>query len=564
MAGRPLATISLLAALLACQPVERPEQSPDDDDATDDGDDDDAVDDDDVVIDNPPGTIELSDERVCDDPAEGWQRFTEEAAERGLTRELTGWWEDGINKDVASVIAQDLDGDGDPDLAFGQDTGAPLVYLNGDGWFNESAQLPGFPGRSVLLAAVDLTGDGLPELVSVDGHLSVWTNEGGVFAEPATWETPTDRYHTSMTLGDVDRDGDLDVVAGTGVESPEELTAPPDVLMLNVGGGVFEPWGPLLMADNNGVSTLVSIFTDRDLDGDPDLLAPNNSAMIGGQRTAFFRNDGASGGPVELVDDAPEVGLGLQMAGMGIDSADLNRDGLLDWCITDVGTPVCMFSYEGQPDWFDASVTLGLTPDEPAYPDYGIPTIGWSFEFADLDNDGRLEALQTGAPDHGSGVASMELVDWPDLAWSRGADDVFFDITAELGFGDALARYGVATADFDGDGFLDIVSAGPALPPLLYMNRCDDSSWTEVELVGPGENREGFGAIVEVEDSRGVQMRELYNTRATAQSVSRLHFGLGQDDTIVRLRVRWPDGAIDQAEELPVNRVITVSHHAAR
>ena len=73
--------------------------------------------------------------------------------------------------------------------------------------------------------------------------------------------------------------------------------------------------------------------------------------------------------------------------------------------------------------------------------------------------------------------------------------------------------------------------------------------------MGLGDNAEGFGARVQV----GGDIQEMHNVQAVGQSVSRLHFGLGEEER-VSVRVEWPDGAVSEATDVPVDRLVTVSH----
>ncbi len=285
-----------------------------------------------------------------------------------------------------------------------------------------------------------------------------------------------------------------------------------------------------------GVSSLVAIWTDRDLDGDQDLFEPNNVGNATNQKTTFWRNETELSEDIVLVEDSEEVGVHIPMAGMGVDSMDLNGDGYLDYCVTDVGPSKCFTSFGSGEDlsYIDSTLEVGLFPSVPAYDGLGTTTIGWAFDFADLGNDGYPDAIHTSAPDHGSGLRDLGFVHWPDLMW-RGTADGFEDVTSETGFDDPSANYGLGTADFDGDGHLDAVVAGPGNPPRLFMNQCGAGAWIDVQLVGPPTNVDGYGAIAMLEDSRGTQVRELYNVRATGQSAARFHFGLGDDEAVESL-----------------------------
>jgi len=155
------------------------------------------------------------------------------------------------------------------------------------------------------------------------------------------------------------------------------------------------------------------------------------------------------------------------------------------------------------------------------------------------------------------------VVEHPDTLWRgvrEGGALRFDDITQELGFGDVEDHYGQAAADFDGDGFLDLVVGASESPVRLWMIACGAGAWVEVDFAGPAWNRAGWNARVTVEADGRTQTRELLGARGFGQGPSRLHFGLGDVDTVDRLVVRWPDGTEDEHVDLPVRAVFVARH----
>jgi enediyne biosynthesis protein E4 len=517
-------------------------------------DDDDAADDDDFTA-SPTEELSIGDEVVCVDPVSGMGRFSEQSQTRGLTRGLSD--PGAIKEPLAwghggSTVAQDMDADGDIDLVFGRFDGDPDIYVNdGTGNFARreiTLEVPPRLFETVTISAQDMDGDDKTDLIL--------TNEGWVLLYRALGDylyAPFEEIHIedgsprhgwlTHTWGDPDGDNDLDLLLPTSTNNGGE--GDPELLVWNEDGVFGEP----TRLDNGvGTTTLVGLFTDVDGDQDSDIFIPSDL----GPPSTMWRNDAGA-----FTEIAESVGAAVSMAGMGVDAADLNGDGLLDYCITDVGPPRCLQS-DPSGIYVEPGAALGLTPAE--WIEHA-GTIGWSLDFADFDADGNLDLAQSGGPfPKEDSEEEVTFFDWPDLLWSSDDDGQFTDVTAEAGFGDIANHTGLATADFDGDGFLDIVAAGPINTPVLHMNTCGAGGWLMVELVGPLGNNEGFGAQVEIEDGTYRQTREVQSLRGISQGPSRIHFGLGNRDEVDRLTVRWPDGETSNFAAVPTRRQVTVAH----
>lgn len=540
------------------------------------------------------GTVELGAAIVCEDPVEGIARFEDEAEARGLWAAPSAGSPDAELPPYflfsSSIVAQDIDDDGDIDLVAAGGPPRPALFLNdGLGSFEKAPdpEPPGLEGFTRTGAVADLSGDRLPELLVVwhrpgtdsGGELVVWPNEGGgAFGTPQVYSlglTGPAVEPTSISLGDVDGDGDLDVAWATlGPQVDDSAEAPGDWLFINEGGTFEEhielvPYAP----ETGGVRALVTTFTDRDGDGDQDLWFLGGREKeeqtlgvdYGDRGSAFWRNDGpATDGRPSLVNDGAETASDINFPAMGLDSYDLNADGQLDYCVTDVGRPLCLLS-DASGLYYEGGAALGLEPAQPST--VPVATIGWSLDFRDLDNDGWTEVLHASAPDHGGVWQGVE--DFPgfqDLLWRGLPDGRFEDVTAEVGFGDVAQHIGMSVADFDGDGWLDVVFpvADPRMDtadrPKLLMNQCGAAAWLEVDLLGPAANTEGFGARLEADLGDRVIVRELYNLRGTGQNPSNFHLGLGGLDTLPQLEVLWPDGVLTRAVDVPTRRRIRVVH----
>ena len=563
------------------------------------------------------GGLLVGDEVRCGQPVAGFARLSEEGVERGLDIQLE------IDEDPqscfvvpGSVVAQDLDLDGDDDLLVFRTLGFPHLFANdGSGHFEaqpEGANLLEEIGRRVSShAAVDLNGDSLPEVFVVGpGFAGMFANLGDLQFGPFEPVYQQDNYpftcFNTMAFGDADGDGDLDLALpgldvlpegglGSGAEQPDSGTY--DLLLLNQGG-TFSLSLELSPGETPGLS-LLGAFTDRDLDGDLDLLVTTDRPIAPLPPTAFYRNDGldSEGTPI-FQDDAPEIGVDIRFSAMGLAVSDLNGDGLIDYCMSD-DYIYCLVS-DGMGSYVESGLAMGLVPDLESHPDWnpdnqqhdhgdddqggpgqGGPGqggggegehemfcqwFGWSLELVDFDNDGHLDLPVVGGstpPRDPSSPAYCDCSFQPDTIWQGNADGTFTERGTEVGFNETEDHYGMAAADFNGDGARDLIVVPDEGRPKLWMNQCSSGAWVEVELRGPVSNAEGYGARVRVTAGERVWLRELHSLRSVGQSPSRLHFGLGAVDQVDEVRVMWPDGSLTYASNVPTRRTLTFLHKDA-
>jgi hypothetical protein len=520
--------------------------------------------------------FELSEEVVCERPTAGFDRLVDEAAERGLDYDQDRSTDQLFQPDPQGgmVSAIDLDDDGDVDLIAGGFPGFPWIWENdGTGRFTRVDGQPEAPAGLPEFAfwnAVDLNDDRLPDLMIHGAGFAVLTiNEGGLHfgaVQPLfDWrdygpQIPARPMMQASTFGDYDRDGDLDLAlpvvhASAGApdggddDDPHHTPLPPpglDLVLRNEG----DSW-PLthrLSPSGEPGHAQVAIWTDRDGDGDADLFVPSEFGDRS-EPSAFYRNEGTLLGEVVLINDAPEITADIEVGAMGIDAADFNRDGVLDYCVSNFGPLACIVSQGGQ--YVEQAAAMGLQ-----IPDNANDWMwsSYSIELVDLDNDGFLDfAVAAGPPNRDDPDPEH-----PDALY-RGTGPGAFEL-ADVGFDDMRRHYGAASADLDGDGYRELILTGTEGRPVLWMNTCGDGHWVEIDFAGFAGNSLGFGAQVLVTVDGETQIRELYNGRAVGQGPASLHFGLGDHDTIDRLEVRWPGGGVTVAEQVPANRYIRAIH----
>jgi hypothetical protein len=152
------------------------------------------------------------------------------------------------------------------------------------------------------------------------------------------------------------------------------------------------------------------------------------------------------------------------------------------------------------------------------------------------------------------------------------------DVARPTGADSAKDGRGVAIADFDGDGRLDIVINNNDETPTLYINNLRRSgNAVELRLVGAGgddnlhvrSTRDALGAVVRL-TAGGVTMTRQVEAGSgyASESMRPLHFGLGGADHIDAIEIAWPGGRVQRIEGaalkgVGVNRLMTIEEGGA-
>ena len=145
----------------------------------------------------------------------------------------------------------------------------------------------------------------------------------------------------------------------------------------------------------------------------------------------------------------------------------------------------------------------------------------------------------------------------------------FADVARPLGCDSIKDGRGVAIADLDGDGLLDIVISNNAAAPTLYLNRLRNAgNRLRVQLAGDGKHvsRDALGTRVQVVVDHEGEPRTISRwveagSGYAAQSESTLHFGLGRAESVQAMRILWPDGS---EESVPPSRLSHAVNHTVR
>jgi hypothetical protein len=249
---------------------------------------------------------------------------------------------------------------------------------------------------------------------------------------------------------------------------------------------------------------------------------------------------------------------------MGVDVVDYDGDGNVDLFVTNFARDTnTLYRNLGGMFFTDATVTAHMAEVSPRH-------LGWGAAFADLDNDGFRDILVANGhvyPEVVSLEAEQEYFQRKEIYRNLGDgtfEEVGLRIEGDLGRGES-AR-GMALADIDSDGDLDVVAININGRPNLYRNDLyragrpgRSAGWLRFRLEGTRSNRDAIGARVEVEVGSGTQIGEVRSGGSfLSHNEMWVHFGLGAAARADRVRVRWPNGETEDLGSIGRNQMVTV------
>ena len=587
-----------------------------------------------------------------------------------FTNELDEW-KGGANRVLyngSGLAVGDFDGDGQPDLYFCSLPGRNALYKNlGGGKFQDVTAGSGVictnqNYRGAVFADVN-SDRALDLLITTTGSgVLCFTNDGhGKFADATASAGLGSKYGSvTVALADVDGNGTLDlyvcnnrtddirdrgqvdismvrgqlvippslqdrllVVNGQVIEYGE-----PDALYLNDGRGHFTPasWTDGTFLDEDGKPLaraprdwgLTATFRDMNGDGFPDLYVCNDYWTP----DRIWINDGR--GHFRALDK-----LALRhtsASSMGVDFADLNRSGQMDFFVVDMLSrdrrlrkrqalaqrPMASMNgaIEDRPQFMRN--TLMQTRGDGTYADLadlaGLSASEWAWQpvFLDVDLDGYEDVLITTG--HNKDVQDMDAGariratehPWPKgnglmeyqgkmmtvhqafltektingrqypplktplVAFHNRGEYRFEETTTQWGLNTPGVHHGVAVGDLDGDGDLDVVVNNLGAPSGLYRNNTS-SPRVAVRLKGLGPNAQGIGAKIKLlGGALPMQSQEVIGGgRYMSGSDPMLVFAAGKSVSDMTIEVTWRSGRISRISPVVANRLYEVDEAGA-
>jgi len=484
------------------------------------------------------GVLEYSDEaRTRLFRNDGGMRFTEVTREAGIDIQAFGF----------GGASCDYDADGHPDVyvcTWGRNF---LLHNRGDGTFEDATEKAGLLGRdddmSTACAWGDVNGDGIHDLY-VSNYIDQWAlirecEANGLPGRHCRWRG-------------------FNVYCG-----PPGLEPQYDRLYLGNGDGTFREVTETNLIEQTPRYAFTPIMTDVDNDGDLDIYVANDT-----QRNTLWVNDGKGVfKDLGVVAGCASDGDVKDQAGMGVDAADLDRDGRIDLFVTN-------FSHDHN------TLYLNMTrrKDGPLFRDashaHNVSRLSflrlcWGTKMFDMDCDSDLDMFVAcghvyGEIDNFSELTGSTYAQRPLLLQNGGPPRMRMEDVTDIG-GPALqvARVwrGAVFGDYDDDGDVDIFMTSLNGKPMMMRNDGGNrNAFLRFRLQGKGGQRDPSGARVVVTLPDGaVIFHELHHGASfCSDNDPRLFFGTGAYESVPRVDVGWPDGTKQSFTDVSTRRLYRI------
>ena len=440
-------------------------------------------------------------------------------------------------------------------------------------------------GNSFVAEWGDYDNDGLLDLFVGNAYGPntfnpyLYRNNGdGTFTKITTANFVNDRGNTGA-WGDFDNDGNLDLFVGNAFGK--------NSLYRSNGGGTFTRITAGSIVNDIAVAQGCS-WADYDNDGYVDLFVANGGGALSENNFLYHNNGDGTFTKVTAGSIVNDGGFSV-----GCAWADYDNDGDLDLFVSNLAGTNFLYRNDGGGNF--TKITTGNIVTDPSsgvgcawgdYDDDGFPDL-FIANGGDLNNslyhnngDGTFTKITTGNIVNAGGFSV-------GCAWADYDNDGFLDLVVANRLGNEFLYHnngdgtftrmtssvvehgggnsnGVAWGDYNDDGFLDLfVTNWNVENNFLYLNNGNANAWIKIKCVGTLSNRSGVGAKVKVRALIGGslrwQNRQIGGFDAFGSTELNAHFGLGDATTINRVQVEWPSGVVQTLENVGINQTLTVA-----
>ncbi len=455
-------------------------------------------------------------------------RFRDVTAEARLDFRLYG---------MGATVA-DYDADGDPDV-YMTAVGDNILLRNDGGRFTDVSVEAGVSGSSGLPGDAPAWSTGAAWLdVDRDGFLDLFV------CNYVRWTPETDLFTTL--------DGTTKSYA-----TPEQYDGETCRLYRSLEGRSFEDVTAAAGVLNPDGKSLGVAVEDFNKDGWPDIVVANDT-----YQNFLYLNDGDG----TFTDVAVGAGVafdefGRARAGMGIDVADVTSQGPLSIAIGNFSNePLSLYTQIGDDLFQDLAGSARLTRAT-------LQRLTFGLLFADLDLDGFVDLLAGNGhiePGINAVQSDITFAQPLQLFWNNRRGQ-FVPVSGQVGagFGEEIVARGIATADIDRDGDLDVLVTVNGGSPRLLRNDLptSEANWLRIRLRGASPNLDAVGAVVTLFAGDLVQRRMVRtgSSYLSQSEVNPLLIGLGDRTQADSILVRWPgSGNSDRFGPAAAGQTLTI------
>jgi len=469
---------------------------------------------------------------------------------------------------IAPSALIDIDNDHVDEVFFGggmNQEDAIFAYRNNEFVdISSEVNLPkkGTTSTSIGVVSADFDNNGFTDLLlSREDGLRLYYNFNGKFTEKII-DTPMNEKSTpaGLTVGDIDKDGDLDIFMSTYIKKElmegqtmfeDKTYGSTSELLLNDGQDNFTSITKQAGLDYVH-NTFMAVLVDIDNDSWLDLVVAHDTGEV---RT--YQNNG------NLTFTMKENPLTNRFAyPMGIAVGDYNNDGLVDFMFSNTGSTLPKALAKGDikdASKFNEKWILFRNDGHFKFTDVAAETkiadyeFSWGCTFADMNNDGLLDLM---VAENYVDLAPNKLFRLKSRFLVQKEDGIFAPTEDKSGVVNPHFGITALVSDFNKDGYLDMIWTNIDSPSLAYINKGGKNNFIQIDLEDTAET---IGAKVTVSTATKTLTEWLVTGEGLASDqTALLHFGLGQDTAVQKVRVLYPNGKIDEMNNPKINTILNI------